>query len=238
MLNSPLGKTTKDGHYVAVIRETEDGDRWIYVNDDDSHETFPTADLNDKNVNKALGLPGDPYAFVYKRVNLTPLDTFPRIQADPLPPTVDPEPPSQSTVDSEPPSPPTLPPDLPPINQQVPPEPEPDSPPTLPNLSPTLPPINQQVPPEPEPDSPPTLPPTLPPFNQLVDKVYLSTLNVNTAVKSDIFYAVKSDIFYSNQKAIPSPSTTSTSKATTTEDSSTSEVHEQQEESKPLEKSS
>ena len=65
--------------------------------------------LNDKNVNKALGLPGDPYAFVYKRVNLTPLDTLLRIQADPLPPTVDPEPPSQSTVDSEPPSPPTLP---------------------------------------------------------------------------------------------------------------------------------
>jgi hypothetical protein len=149
MLNSPLGKTTKDGHYVAVIRETEDGDRWIYVNDDDSHETFPTADLNDKNVNKALGLPGDPYAFVYKRV------------------------------------------------------------------------IRQVSHHKPEPDSPPTLPPTLPPFNQLVDKVYLSTLNVNTAVKSDIFYAVKSDILYSNQKAIPSPSTTSTSKATTTEDSST-----------------
>ena len=108
MLNSPIGTMTK-GHYVAVIRETEHGDSWIYVNDDDVHQAFPTASLNDKDVNKALGLPGDPYAFVYKRVNLTPLDTLLRIQADPLPPTVDPEPPSQSTVDSEPPSPPTLP---------------------------------------------------------------------------------------------------------------------------------
>ena len=114
MLNSPIGTMT-EGHYVAVIRETEHGDSWIYVNDDDVHQAFTTSGLNDTDVNKALGLPGDPYAFVYKRVNLTPLDTLLRIQADPLPPTVDPEPPSQSTVDSEPPPPPTLPQSLPPI---------------------------------------------------------------------------------------------------------------------------